>query len=218
MGCDIHSIAQVFKNGKWETVLGDVGGDDRNYDSFAIMANVRNGYGFAGVETGEGWPFISEPRGLPVDLKLNDEGDADCPPYRREYQKEDDEPNTTKWLGDHSHSWLLLSEMENFAETVLSKMEYEKTGVVELPMWRALVAEGKNPTCYSGGISGRGLVTVDQEDAAEGVPCTHVQMRWKIKPMEELYTFPRYIEKLREIREKYAVGPNDVRLVFGFDS
>lgn len=43
MGCDIHSIGQVkTKDGKWVTKLARVAGDDRNYDSFAVMADVRN--------------------------------------------------------------------------------------------------------------------------------------------------------------------------------
>lgn len=69
MGTDIHSVAQVRKDGKWLTVLQDVCGDGRNYDTFAMLANVRNGRGFAGVKTGDGFPFIAEPRGLPDDFQ-----------------------------------------------------------------------------------------------------------------------------------------------------
>ena len=59
--------------------------EDRNYDLFAILADVRNGEGCAGVRTGDGFVPISEPRGWgEVDVKEDD-------PY-------------------HSASWLLLSE------------------------------------------------------------------------------------------------------------
>lgn len=39
----------------------------RNYDAFAILADVRNGRGFAGVSTGGGFNIISEPKGIPAD-------------------------------------------------------------------------------------------------------------------------------------------------------
>lgn len=69
MGTDIHMVVQVKnKSGDWELVSPSEvpGADDyesshssnqwygpRNYDAFAILANVRNGFGFAGCETGE---------------------------------------------------------------------------------------------------------------------------------------------------------------------
>lgn len=71
--------------------------DERNYDLFAILANVRNGSGFAGVDTGDGFRPISEPRGIP-----NDASDY----YIQQ---------TKKWWGDgHSHSWLFLHELEDY--------------------------------------------------------------------------------------------------------
>ena len=70
MGCDIHSLAQVRKNGKWVTVLQTVAGDHRNYDTFAVLADVRNGYGFAGCDTGDGFEPISEPKGFPSDFEV----------------------------------------------------------------------------------------------------------------------------------------------------
>lgn len=43
---------------------------NRNYSVFAILSGtVRNGYGFAGVSTGQGFVGITEePRGLPDDI------------------------------------------------------------------------------------------------------------------------------------------------------
>ena len=35
---------------------------------FAILAGVRNGYGFAGCDTGDGFRPIAPPRGLPGDV------------------------------------------------------------------------------------------------------------------------------------------------------
>lgn len=108
MGCDIHSIAQVNKNGKWETV--DVGllSTPRNYHDFAVLANVRNGTGFAGSITGDTWMVLFDEKGLPEDIGyveletisfVNNEGDED-----------------TYWLGDHSHSYLTLAEIREILE------------------------------------------------------------------------------------------------------
>jgi len=41
---------------------------DRNYNAFAILADVRNGYGFAGCDTGDGFVPISTPKGFPDDM------------------------------------------------------------------------------------------------------------------------------------------------------
>ena len=69
MGTDIHSIAQVCRDGSWVTVAIGIYGDPRSYNTFAMLANVRNGRGFAGIRTSDGFPYIHEPRGLPADLK-----------------------------------------------------------------------------------------------------------------------------------------------------
>ena len=47
--------------------------DERNYDLYSILADVRNGYGFAGSDTGEGFKVIrgysqDHLRGLPEDV------------------------------------------------------------------------------------------------------------------------------------------------------
>src|SRR3990167_5661087 len=43
-------------------------GFNRNYSLFAILANVRNGYGFGGCDTGNGFEVIAKQRGIPNDL------------------------------------------------------------------------------------------------------------------------------------------------------
>lgn len=40
MGTDIHSIAQVKRDGQWVTVAIGIAGDQRNYNTFAMLANV----------------------------------------------------------------------------------------------------------------------------------------------------------------------------------
>ena len=105
MGCDIHSFAEVRRDGKWERVSGIFPADEherkyyntdfmdqpfrnRSYDLFGFLAGVRN---YSAI------PPLSAPRGLPDDLS---EG-------VKEY--------TTEELWDyHSPSWFLLDELLTF--------------------------------------------------------------------------------------------------------
>lgn len=127
MGCDIHVYAEVQENGKWKRSDLEVP-DDRNYWTFGILANVRNGYGFAGVDTGDAVRPISEPRGLPADRATFDDDDV--------------------WLGDHSFSWLTLAELKAYP------MDQTMTirGVVSGSQ-RDLVRAGKCPESWCGGKS-----------------------------------------------------------------
>lgn len=69
----------------------------RNYSLFSILANVRNGYGFAGVDTGDGFKPICKPKGVPKDA-------SDF--YKREVKEMD---------GDgHSHSYFNLDELKKY--------------------------------------------------------------------------------------------------------
>src|SRR5690242_3218591 len=97
MGCDIHPYAEVLTDSGWRKADVNVP-SDRNYWAFSVMADVRNGSGFAGCDTGKPVEPISKPRGLPADTSIADtDADFEDPAYI--------------WLGDHSHSWLLLSEL-----------------------------------------------------------------------------------------------------------
>lgn len=59
-----------------------------------MLANVRNGVGFAGCDTGDGFTPISEPRGLPEDVTAEVKEASD------------------RWGVDgHSHSWVILAEL-----------------------------------------------------------------------------------------------------------
>ncbi len=111
MGTDIHLFAEYRREGRWaaagrwhRVTWGDVEGvtlDDedaldvsRNYWLFAMLANVRNGYGFAGVDTGDPLNPIDLPRGLPADVSPEVAAQA------------------ALWDADgHSHSWLTLAEL-----------------------------------------------------------------------------------------------------------
>lgn len=71
--------------------------EGRNYDLFAILADVRNGYGFAGSYTGEGFKPISDPKGLPEDIS-------------EEIKKRSDDYGSN----GHSHSWFTVKELTEY--------------------------------------------------------------------------------------------------------
>lgn len=159
MGCDIHFYverrdgARWVSCDQWETEQED--GvvrkhvnyknsfyHDRNYDLFAILADVRNGRGFAGVKTGEGFTPICEPRGIP---------DDGSPEYRAAAEI---------YGGDgHSHSWLTVAEIMAFDWTQTSK----KSGVVKPHEWAQWKLNGE-PRSWAGGITGASILRVSTED------------------------------------------------------
>ena len=124
MGCDIHIAIEVQQAGSWQEVSyarvfrfqrdanPEIGHGllvcpdqfrNRCYDLFAILANVRNGTGFGGCLTGNGWPSIAADRGFPCGFNPDAvAADPLCP---------EDGP---KWMGDHSFTWLGLEELESF--------------------------------------------------------------------------------------------------------
>ena len=111
MGCDIHFHVEARGRGGWERVeatspnpYADIEGEpatvreswyrSRNYSLFAMLADVRNGHGFAGSDTGDPVVPIADPRGLPSDVS---------PEVRSESEQ----------IGEdgHSHSHFSLAEL-----------------------------------------------------------------------------------------------------------
>lgn len=89
MGCDIHMrVERRTDSGTWEKLTLPEDLDARDYNFFAILANVRNG------TWGDELPPISGPRGLPADFQYDD-------------------PDS-EWLGDHSFSWVTLRELLDY--------------------------------------------------------------------------------------------------------
>ena len=98
MGTDIHPVVECYRDGSWHLVEADLP-RDRNYWGFAVLADVRNGHGFGGLDTGDPITPIDEPRGLPPDAS---------PELRAALKK-------NHWLlGDHSISWVTLEELLDY--------------------------------------------------------------------------------------------------------
>jgi len=158
MGCDIHLYVEVKRKGKWESAdeWKDVPIDERedgktkevdydkrfyharNYNLFSILANVRNGHGFAGVKTGEGFVPICEPKGLPADVTKLVKADSDS------------------WNGDgHSHSWLTVAELMAYDWTQSTKLS-GWLNAAEFYEWTNFGSRerGESPEGWCGGVSG----------------------------------------------------------------
>lgn len=244
MGCDIHLAVEVRKNGRWsrrlplpeaqnewlvkqaERTLSDryanlarvTWYDTRCYDAFAILANVRNGFGFAGIPTGEGFIPIAHPKGMPLDVSKE---------VYALYDQSGLYDGYDIWLGDHSHSWLTLEELDSYDWTQTTR----KRGIVSLKEFAAMQAEGRaRPTEYSGGVFGQKIVTVSEETARAQLESlnglvapvdvtVYVDVSWSVTYAEaagELYS--KLIPNLRILRDTESVSSSDVRIVFGFDS
>lgn len=137
---------------------------DRNYDVFGMLADVRNGSGFAGVDTGDGFVPIDVPRGLPDDLsaevlthikRLGYTPSGGGLEYSREDDEEEDlyeamekEPEGYWSLGDHSFSWVTLAEVLEYDYDRTTK----KRGWVD-PWNFELYRRNGKPSSWSGGGS-----------------------------------------------------------------
>ena len=116
--------------------------DGRNYDLFAILANVRNGYGFAGVDTGDGFNPIAMPKGIPSNVSKVVRQEAE------------------RWGDDgHSHSYLTVKELLDFnwnqtttQRGVVSEKEY------------IMFKEKGVPEYYAGGVGGANIIHITPDE------------------------------------------------------
>ena len=190
MGTDINGVFQSKdKDGQWHDIASNYK-ENRHYQLFAVLANVRNGYGFAGVRTGEPVAIISKPRGFPKDFPMDDESHS-------------------QWMGDHSHSWLTGQEMLAWFETAPMVL---KTGVLDRGTYDSW--DGASvPDSYFGCLTWQGIVIVEDDEAQkqERPDWTHIQCTWNSNLRDELGYFFEEVARL--------VGEHgEVRFVFGFDS
>lgn len=210
MGTDIHSVVQVKSYGDdWQTVEHRLNGDPRSYDYFAILAGVRNGSGFAGIKTGDGYKPIAEPKGLPDDFAITE-----------------DQYHQGTWMGEHSYSWVTLEEMQQLDTGQRTK----KCGVI--PFWQYKLWREKRgwPSTWAGSVGGRNVRTVSIQEAEELIASgyqnrsldepseyIYVQIEWEVS-YGEIDPYQRAIDRMQTIANHFHVKPNAIRLVFGFDS
>jgi hypothetical protein len=194
----------------------------RNYDVFGQLANVRNGIGCCGVDTGDGFEPIAMPRGFPPDLSpalasifgddemTDDEYDAAHATYGSSG-------------GDHTPSWLTLAELLAYQSRVASRRAIQR-GVIswdQYLQWRES-DRGEPNKGWSGGVSGLNVVTVDTKTAERmiargfepGATQYYVQIQWT-EPY--LSSGARFWEVFVPALAEHG-DPQNVRIVFNFDS
>ncbi len=216
--------------------------DDRNYDLFGMLANVRNGSGFAGIPMGDGFVPICEPKGWPKDLsrELKHILKTDCP-----HHVEGD-----VFPGDHSASWLSLTELNAYD---WQRQVTRKCGVIPFEQFVERVQNGitNGPETYCGDTWGNNCVTIEEAEAIErmnggGLAIAaetklSVRVWWTTTYADAARAFytrtlpalntliaPPWTSKqtsggfggpMKESTFTYAaVTPDDIRIVFNFDS
>lgn len=236
MGCDIHFYVENRVSGVWQSAdkwtpnkyAGDEGEpplsldykdrfySGRNYNLFGILANVRNGRGFAGINTGDGFVPISEPRGLPEDVSEQVGAESD------------------RWDVDgHSHSWLTVAELLAYDWTQTTRLRgyVSAAGYYTWNRWRR--EDGDGPESYCGDIGGRGIKKVSEQElrrrieeltggdwhrqedkVKEGLASVYCQVEW-----EQPYYKPACDFLSLTMPRLWRLGkPEDVRVVFFFDN
>lgn len=259
MGCDIHcwaevrqpdgtwkKVGKIFKDSyyrpdepsevdedgyEWNAQLTDHPYDGRNYALFSMLADVRNGVGFAGCDTGDGYLPIAFPKGIPIDVspevmkEFTVSVDEDNPPelleswVRKKFSIRIDEKTVTDpdW---HSASWLTVRELDAYNWNMKSRVR----GWVDPAEFLKFKEKGK-PEEWCGGIFGPKLVSNDEmargiasgEIATSGnrLTTTHAtQVEWQEPYKDSAGSF--FTETMPALR---ALGnPDDVRIVFWFDN
>ncbi len=195
-----HKSLEEAKKGSYSDWIYD----GRNYDLFAILADVRNGRGFAGVKTGDGFNIISDPKGVPSDISSVIAADYE------------------EWMGDaHSASWFTLRELKEFNWDQTTK----HSGVISVEQYADYIKIG-HPTSWSSSVSGGKVELLSLDEANEYLKGKkeldenlnyYVRVEWTEKYSESAGNFLDYsipeLEKLSKSDDE-----DDVRIVFWFDN
>ncbi len=216
--CDATGVNKYVKDSKpgscyWCQGSGRISSyRDRNYDAFAILANVRNGEGSGGCDTGDSFPSIAPNRGLPDDFHTDDE----------------EKYHYDTWMGDHSFTWLTLKELLDYDWTRSRVCR----GIVTAKEYRKAKVTGK-PDSYCGGVWGLGTETVSNEKMAALITAAVLLGDTELNQLTKYYTqldwnetfaecagnfHSRFIPGLVKLAEDNNVPPENVRLVMGFDN
>ena len=227
MGCDIHPAIEFRQSAEmpWKTLLnknpyfGKYGDEkemtaslhiDRDYDLFAVLGNVRNGSGFAGCDTGDGFDSISDGRGVPDDI--SDEA--------REALSD-----------EHSATWFTLAEILAF-DWDRSTKHRGCVSVGTFAKWDRMKEFNPQPEEWSGGCSGSSVKFISNDEMREVLKNEpelaketgifppsglHTWIEW-----ENSYTadttqmWTKILPKMLNLGRQY--GFDNVRLVMDFDS
>lgn len=209
---DSHSMDSYYIR-KYETSWYS----DRNYRLFAVLADVRNGYGFAGTPTGIPITPIATPRGLPTDLNVPSQV----------YDEDGEEIGGVDAFdfGDHSFSYLTLTEILSYGWDDINM----HCGVISFDEYVQRQRENNHeqPDTWSGDISGPGVRVIEESEArmmlekiGNGTVVDpnikwYVRIWWGHPIRNSMGTFlTRVVPALQKLDD----NTDNVRIVFGFDS
>jgi len=224
MGCDIHLFTEMrdTPDSPWRSVKvthacscgGTTAGcywckgtgrrvyHDRNYSLFGQLADVRNYNGYEPV---------AEPRGLPDDLSpelraLFDER------HGLDYDTVEEQYGSVP--GDHTPSHLSVRELVEYRDKHASS-DMVWNGVVSWEEFKKL-RERKYvgfPECWCAATSARTITQEEAEQLEDGTRPA-VLVSWRTGYLEGCMSFwGEYLDELSKVG-----GPDNVRIVFNFDS
>lgn len=189
-----YDAPEIYKDWVW---------NGRNYNLFAILANVRNGRGFAGIKTGEGFNPIAKPKGLPADVS--------------EYVK----GRSASWDGDgHSHSWHTVADLLAYDWSQTTSL----CGFVSESEYKTFKEKG-SPESWCGDVSGQMVRHVSPEEmdailAGEFAKTDgliyYTRVQWTETYADAAGSF--YDEAIPTLKELAGDDPTSVRIVFFFDN
>lgn len=180
VGTDIHLIIEKQDDsGVWKTLRGsnkiieEFEADDRDYALFARVADIRNGYGFAGVKIFDPYVPLFPNRGLPDDFKLK-KGD---------------------WLGDHGFTWMYLFEILDADWTITNKNHC----LVDRDQYDQLKQDGY-PKTYCADAWGHGIKkTEDSEIFESDLSYNYLRTTFESCPFEN----SGFLKMCKFLGEKY---------------
>ena len=182
MGCNIHTQFQKKTPDGWENIETQYQ-EGRHYQLFAVLADACNCYGVEGIHTGGRVQPIALPRYFPEDFG-----------------------EVSKWLGDHTFSWLTGRELLEWYYSSLPLVK--KTGIISVKEYGKWDKKSE-PSVYYGQIFGDNIIVT--EDPENDVVFTHVRVTWK----EDLKKSLKYFfDEIQRLVEEHG----EIRMVFGFDS
>ncbi len=208
MGTDIHGVFQRRTSDGWEDVATEYQ-EERHYYLFSVLADVRNGFGFAGVKTYDPVEPIAERRGLPEDFAMDGE---DHPVRALELMgrssewHRDGEPLAV-WMGDHSHSWLTADEILTYAAKHADSTA-RHDGILSVEQYSEW-DKHSTPESFCRGVSGHGIVVDPPASITDST--THVKVIWVLPTLQDIDYF---LQEVRRLKDEHG----EVRFVFGFDS
>lgn len=185
----------------------------RHYTVFAFLADVRNGWGFAGVQTGEPIEPQFKERGIPIDTTYRETV------YDKDGNVVGGSPN---WLGDHSFTWATLRELKDAPWKVTVKT----CGVIHHKRYAEWSVQGGPPKGgWGGSIFGKGIRTFDEKDfkgimaAGQVQEEDYVRVWWEWHPLIECqFRKWLYSQPMQDLLEEVGNNPDHIRVLMGFDS